>query len=448
MAIERFLNCKTWSWGKSVRIKIMMFPLHRGLPWADEVAGALWPMRRISLINRAKAGFRFRKEENSWNPFEFLMLFSILKFECCVEVVDVVGVKIIRVRPRKTYSYESRVKYCEDKFSRGGSPAIKECLKKIHNCLHIKDLSCQPTSKPFEIPQEEYKVFNNRSCINNGDENAKACSGIWYGPNDPKNQALRVPTHPLVPQTNQSGELYAILKTIKQSTPFVPLHIVTESKYCLDGLTKFYKKWEERGWIQVANSALFRATLSWTRTRSAITTLRWVKGHQDTAGNIGADEEVGKGAGKNNTEDPHMLEIAPKLNLTGAQLSTITQSLAYRAIRTEKKQSHLMTRGKWWDNITNMEHRGLCPKCKVEESMNHILTDCDALGQKIIWKLAEKLWRKRDQRWSKISTGIILACNLNEFKNRKGKISLGLNRLYRIPMSESAHLIWVLIYEH
>ena len=47
--------------------------------------------------------------------------------------------------------------------------------------------------------------------------------------------------------------------------------------------------------------------------------------------------------------------------------------------------------GSYWDNIPNHEQRAKCPVCQTEKSMEHILTECDAPGQKIIWKLAETL---------------------------------------------------------
>jgi len=49
--------------------------------------------------------------------------------------------------------------------------------------------------------------------------------------------------------------------------------------------------------------------------------------------------------------------------------------------------------GKYWRHIPTFEQRGLCHACEnVEESMEHILTECRASGQEETWKIAEELW--------------------------------------------------------
>ena len=49
--------------------------------------------------------------------------------------------------------------------------------------------------------------------------------------------------------------------------------------------------------------------------------------------------------------------------------------------------------GKYWSHIPNFEQRGLCHACEnVEDSMEHILTECKASGQEEVWKVAKELW--------------------------------------------------------
>ncbi|KAI0726612.1 hypothetical protein BC629DRAFT_1486236 [Irpex lacteus] len=67
--------------------------------------------------------------------------------------------------------------------------------------------------------------------------------------------------------------------------------------------------------------------------------------------------------------------------------------------------------GDWWRNIANYEFRADCPNCKTEESIEHILCECDIPGQNQIWSL---------------------------------RSHTGTSRLFRILVSESAHLIWKL----
>jgi hypothetical protein len=99
--------------------------------------------------------------------------------------------------------------------------------------------------------------------------------------------------------------------------------------------------------------------------------------------------------------------------------------------------------GDYWLKIPDFEHRGKCPVCDIEDSMAHILTGCDAPGQKEIWLLAKELWLTKHNVWPNVDNlGVITGCGLAQFQNIKGQRKLGAERLYRIIMTESAHLIW------
>jgi len=111
-------------------------------------------------------------------------------------------------------------------------------------------------------------VYTDGSCIKNGEENAQAGSGIWYGRNNPNNKALKVPGPD---QSNQMGELYAVLQVIKSTLLHILLLIKSHSKYVIEGLTKNLEEWENKGWIGVSNHKLFKTTVAWLRTRSSQT---------------------------------------------------------------------------------------------------------------------------------------------------------------------------------
>jgi ribonuclease HI len=101
--------------------------------------------------------------------------------------------------------------------------------------------------------------------------------------------------------------------------------------------------------------------------------------------------------------------------------------------------------GRYWSHIPSFEQRGICHACEnVEESMEHILTECKASGQDIIWKLAEELWALRGLPWTRPRLGTILGCGLGDFRaeHDKNERLVGANRLYAILLSESAHQIW------
>jgi len=97
--------------------------------------------------------------------------------------------------------------------------------------------------------------------------------------------------------------------------------------------------------------------------------------------------------------------------------------------------------GKFWNNVPGHEQRGQCPTCNTEESIEHILLECDAPGRRQIWKLANKLWKMKSNQPLPTTYGGILGCGLATY-TKNSKPNSGLNRLFKIIMSESAHLIW------
>ncbi|KAK6972175.1 hypothetical protein R3P38DRAFT_2812565 [Favolaschia claudopus] len=77
--------------------------------------------------------------------------------------------------------------------------------------------------------------------------------------------------------------------------------------------------------------------------------------------------------------------------------------------------------------------------------MEHILTKCDAPGQQLeaVWNLASELWKlKTGADLPPPTLGQIMACAAIKRKDA------GTTRLFRILVSESAHLIWRLRNEH
>ena len=99
--------------------------------------------------------------------------------------------------------------------------------------------------------------------------------------------------------------------------------------------------------------------------------------------------------------------------------------------------------GNYWLQIPYFGHHSKCHKCGVEDSMSHILTECDAPGQKEIWNLVKELWLSKNNLWPKVDNlGMIAGCSLAKFLNGKGQRKWGGEQLYCILITESAHLIW------
>ncbi|KAI0744992.1 hypothetical protein C8Q76DRAFT_604965, partial [Earliella scabrosa] len=275
------------------------------------------------------------------------------------------------------------------------------------------------------------------------------------------------------------------------------LHIVTDSTFVMDGLTENLPEWEDRGWTGVAHRELFRYAVGKLRGRSARTTFRWTKGHAGDEGNEGADALAKLGATKpDNLRCVSITSDVAKFLPRGVRLGSLTQSLAYEAIRERKKRTPRRTTeltvervlttlevdwkcavppqklwkairhkdlhrkhqvflwkalhdaykvGSYWDNIRGYEQRGTCAHCDVPETMEHILIDCSAPGCKQIWRLTIELLRKAGIRISDVAFGTVLgAAAVNLGKDTVRKPSTAINRLFKLTIIESAHLIWAL----
>ncbi|KAK0233990.1 hypothetical protein IW262DRAFT_1246588, partial [Armillaria fumosa] len=109
----------------------------------------------------------------------------------------------------------------------------------------------------------------------------------------------------------------------------------TNSKYAVKTLTSSHRKLEDDEYINVKNSDLIKATVAALRERETDTTFQWVKKHDDHQTTAEAARLAREGALKP-SEEAFTPKINPKLRITGALLSNMTQKLAYKAIRIGK----------------------------------------------------------------------------------------------------------------
>jgi ribonuclease HI len=80
----------------------------------------------------------------------------------------------------------------------------------------------------------EETVATDDSCFNNGQDDAVAGARIFYE-DDPRNKAIRPP------------------QTLEQADENIGLKLESDSKYVINTVTKHKKKWEDQGYIGVAN---------------------------------------------------------------------------------------------------------------------------------------------------------------------------------------------------
>ncbi|EIN12477.1 RnaseH-domain-containing protein [Punctularia strigosozonata HHB-11173 SS5] len=314
-------------------------------------------------------------------------------------------------------------------------------------------------------------------------------------------RAIKVPGDE---HSNQRGEITAVLVALQSTAPFAHILFKTDSMYVIEGLTKHLTKWEDIGWIDIKNADLFKATAFHLRRRSAPTDFLWVKGHSGEEGNEKADALARDGVLKQSADDID-LNVPAEFNLRGARLMSMSQSLLYRGIMS--KQGPMDTRraalapldmarhaiadlsgsvlsdeaiwlstrrkdlrtpirqflfralhnshriGGFWRNVPGYSEREKCAYCGEEESMEHIMIDCERSYSTTVWNLVRDAWPEGRGILPRITLGLILGCgalqmNIEDQLSKRDRPAQGRSRLLRILISESAYLVWILRCEH
>lgn len=92
--------------------------------------------------------------------------------------------------------------------------------------------------------------------------------------------------------TNNQMELMAVIQGLESLKRTCPVKIYTDSKYVLDGITKWMANWKAKGWKTAAKKPVKNVEL-WKRLDAAVqsheVSWQWVKGHSGDEGNECAD---------------------------------------------------------------------------------------------------------------------------------------------------------------
>jgi ribonuclease HI len=93
--------------------------------------------------------------------------------------------------------------------------------------------------------------------------------------------------------TNNRMELTAAIQALEALRRPAQVRLHTDSRYVLDGITKWIAGWQRNGWQTAAKKPVKNADL-WQRLAAAMSphevTWTWVKGHAGDPGNERADE--------------------------------------------------------------------------------------------------------------------------------------------------------------
>lgn len=93
--------------------------------------------------------------------------------------------------------------------------------------------------------------------------------------------------------TNNRMEMTAVIRALQALNQPCEIVLHTDSKYVIDGITKWVHGWQKRGWVNaakkpVANAELWREMLDAAKPHTI--TWQWVRGHSGHAENERVDQ--------------------------------------------------------------------------------------------------------------------------------------------------------------
>ncbi|KAJ6556300.1 hypothetical protein B0H19DRAFT_948005 [Mycena capillaripes] len=320
----------------------------------------------------------------------------------------------------------------------------------------------------------------------------RTAAGVFYGLEDGRNRGFRVPVDK--EQTPYVAEVFAALDAVRNTDTRAELTIVSTQSFIQTSMNKKLTTWEREGWMGVRNRDALRCLAAELKARQGPTNIMVAKSGTKERDLLRQATLLAKQAATRNHVAPVDLSVPHGMALPGVSLTENRQRTFYKSIRETKatdvtvrpstrvkldtihekvgesfdkyvsdedvwtvRNRDFMPRaaqflwksihnahkvGHYWSHIPECEDRETCGECEVEESLEHILIDCQSPGQEIIWRAAETVWAGKRRDWPAVSLGGVLGSGLADFRDEQGRRDEGVERLYRILMSEAAYLIW------
>lgn len=183
-------------------------------------------------------------------------------------------------------------------------------LKEAENYfLKYLDLECNLSDPEFD---PKYVIYTDGSTLQNGKKGAASGYGVYFGPDDIRNCSVPLPKVVRgIQSTNQRAELFAVMHAMKQINKAWDLRqtkmrftIRTDSKYVINCITNWLKKWEINGYKNlkgspVHNQDLIKDCISLRRHLAMddkLVRFEHVRAHNGEEGNIEADKLARKAA--------------------------------------------------------------------------------------------------------------------------------------------------------
>jgi len=130
------------------------------------------------------------------------------------------------------------------------------------------------------------QMFTDGSCLNNPGP------GGWAALLR-HNNAEKVLSGGQLDTTNNQMELMAVIEGLKALTKSCDIELFTDSKYVMDGFTKWMEGWKKRGWKKADKKPVLNREL-WQeldkQANSHTINWHWVKGHSGHAENERVDD--------------------------------------------------------------------------------------------------------------------------------------------------------------
>lgn len=149
-----------------------------------------------------------------------------------------------------------------------------------------------------ETPSNTVRIFTDGACTNNGQRNPQ---GGWGA------VLLSASGHRLKladklqgePVTNNRAELTAVIEALSALKNPTTVELTTDSKYVMDGATKWIHGWKRKGWKTASKSPVKNVDL-WQQIDKLLgihsVRFHWVRGHSGHPENELADELAVAGA--------------------------------------------------------------------------------------------------------------------------------------------------------
>lgn len=174
---------------------------------------------------------------------------------------------------------------------RGGDDELEELMDEAIQSVGTHITRLRKLYGPVRIQGDAAQVYVDGSCLDNGGTEARAGSGIFFGPGNRRNMAVRVPGA----QSNNRGEAYAVLQAVLVTDVHKTLVIFSDSELTIRTLTYWAPNRAATGWT-ATHGDIFADIIWVISMRPAPVIFRKVKAHSGNVHNDGADELAKLGA--------------------------------------------------------------------------------------------------------------------------------------------------------